>query len=112
MKANSRHAYTMVEVIVSAVVFIVAAGSILATVVQTRQPAIDSDENAKAAMYAQKVSETLRSAVGADTWNTAAWSHGVTYTFPTDTEFPGYTATYTVTDQADGGKQVLIDVTY
>jgi len=101
----------MVEVMISAVLFIVAASGILATIVQTRKPAVDSDENAKAAMFSQKISESLRANIGSDTWTSSAWSTG-SHTVATDSEFPGYSATYDVTNLADGGKQVLINVTY
>jgi len=111
LKSSSIGAFTMTEVLIAAVLFIVAASGVLGTMVQTRKPAIDSDRNAQAAMYAQKVIETLRASLGADTWSSASWSPN-TYNFPADAQFPGFTATYTISNLADGGKQVVVNVTY
>ena len=109
MKISSA-AYTMVEVMVAAVLFLVAATGVLATIVQTRKPAMDSNGRVRAAMYAEKVLGEMHSDIGANTWSSASWTAG-THTLPADAEFSGYNGTYTVTD-VGGGKQVSFNITW
>jgi Tfp pilus assembly protein PilV len=108
MKIRSSDAFSMVEVIVAAVLFLVAASGILGTMIQTRKPSMESDQKTRAALYAQRVSEWLRSDLAANTWDTNVWMEGQ-HSFPAA---GGFNGTYTVINTADGGKQVVIDVTY
>ena len=99
----------MVEVIVASVLFATSAAGIFATINLVTSRNGDPGAKMKAALFAQRVLEGLDKKVSTLTWNTDL-SLG-THAWPI-TEFAGYSATYTVTDDAlvPGARKVEVNV--
>lgn len=92
----------MVEVIVAAVVFTLAAAGVLTAVSRARLPVSASDRRLQAATYGKQVLDQLRSDVSENTWNNSNWIIG-----NHDISGGGFNAYYVVTnDPVLGGKQV------
>ena len=83
----------MVEIIVTAIIFVTAAVGILATTSTLRPQGRESVRRLEAAYLAKKIIEEQRSLVDAATWDSGALIPG-TYTNTID----GYTVDWTITD--------------
>ena len=105
----SRRAFTMVEVIVAALLFAVSAAGIFATISYTTSTTI-SDNRIKAGLYSKRVLDSLTKSVASNTWDTSSLSVG-NHTWPSDSDFPGYNASYVVTD-AGGARKVQVNVVW
>ena len=105
------------EVIVATLVFSIAAAGIFAMTSGLRKSAVmDSKEDINAALIGKRVLEDLRTKVDATNWNQAggpldpATNPHVANSIVVDGKT--YTPTYTVTQEADGGRKVSINITW
>lgn len=83
---NRNAGFTITEVIVSALIFAIAAAGVLATATTMRKPAVDSSEEVTAAFLAKRILDDLRSQLDSVTWIQAQTAGGPfekdkTYTF-------------------------------
>lgn len=71
LKARRRQetAFTITEVVVSALIFAIATAGIMATASSMRKPAVESSEDVAAAFLAKRILDGLRSQLAAGTWN-------------------------------------------
>jgi Tfp pilus assembly protein PilV len=106
----SQRAVSMVEVIVSAILFAAAAAGVFATISYTGKTAT-SHSRLEAALLSKKVLDQLSKEVNETTWASGALTVNTTHTWPADPDFPGYTATYTVSD-VNGARKVDVDVAW
>lgn len=116
-KNKSKKGFTVVEVIVATLVFSIAAAGIFAMTSGLRKSAVmDSKEDINAALIGKRVLEDLRTKVDATNWNQAggpldpATNPHVANSIVVDGKT--YTPTYTVTQEADGGRKVSINITW
>lgn len=83
---NRNAGFTITEVVVSALIFAIAAAGVLATATTMRRPATESSEEVTAAFLAKRILDDLRSQLDSVTWTQAAAAGGPfvigkTYTF-------------------------------
>ena len=103
----------MVEVIVAAIVFTVAAGAILASMSRARFPVTEADHRLRAATFGKVIMDDLRARIANDTWSTAEYADSGPISWGADVRFAGYNAVYTITDDASfGGKHVSVTVSW
>ncbi|NTV28882.1 MAG: prepilin-type N-terminal cleavage/methylation domain-containing protein [Candidatus Omnitrophica bacterium] len=107
MKTPSKGAFSMVEVLVAAVVFSIGAAGVLIAVSRSRSPVADSDRRVQAAVYGKQVLARLRAGVSANTWTGPDWTDGVH-----DVSSADFNAAYTVTTDASGGKKVDLTLSW
>ena len=110
--------FSLVEVIVASLIFTITIAGVLSSIAILKPPAEFSERGVDAADYAQSILENLRAKVDVRTWNDpndgtlTSLSPGA-HTGPA-VVISGvtYTATYTVTSDATGGRQVDMTVTW
>jgi type II secretory pathway pseudopilin PulG len=107
-KLHSRRAFSMVEVIVAAILFAVASASIFGTISHTDQTAV-SNSRVRGALLGRKVLDRLSKAVTTENWTTGLLTVG-SHTWPADADFPGYVVTYEVTSDASGARKVVLSI--
>ena len=114
MKIKPSLAFSMVEVIVAAVVFTVAAVGVLAAISRARHPVGDADHRLQAAAYGKQILDRLRADISVDSWSGDDWQGGAKnpHWLPADSNFLGYNAHYNVTDDALGGKQISLNISW
>ena len=105
----------MVEVIVAAVIFALAAAGIFATITALSKPATESDHSVTAAFLGKQMLEELRTHVDATTWSSAIGNplkDGTYNSIATPTiDGIDYDISYTVTDDPDSdGRYVTLTV--
>lgn len=105
MKIHTYGAFSMVEAMVAAVVFTIAAAGILTAMSRARHPVANSDQRVRAAAYGKQVLDGLRAGLSTDTWNSVAWTDGAH-----DASGPEFNAEYIVTTDAAGGKKVDLNI--
>ncbi|NLE65093.1 MAG: hypothetical protein GX606_04165 [Elusimicrobia bacterium] len=114
--SSGKNAFTMIEVIVAAVIVLSTVMVVFATIANTRKPAYDSDMKLKAAVTGRKVLDELRGRVDKEMWEDAAgaWTEGEHQIVDVLGALPdGITGgTYTVTNDGVKGKEVTVTVTY
>lgn len=66
---NSKQAFTMTEVVVAAIIFVLAAAGIFATASNLRRPAQESSYDVTAAMIGKEVLANLWRSIGPGVWN-------------------------------------------
>ena len=96
--------FTMVEVLVATVVFIIAALGIMSTYAAIRTPSTKTDHKLVAALYGEELLASLRNEVDANTWALTQGAggrfdctNGVTYSGTKSVGGITYNYTYTVT---------------
>ena len=111
---KNRSGFSVVEVIVAAVIFGIAAAGIFATISALREPAEQSDDRVAAAYAGKEILEELRGQIDASTWNTGNISLG-THT-GSKTLNVTYNYTYTVSEVDPGNplspRKVNLDINY
>lgn len=106
----------MVEVVVAAIIFALAAAGIFSTISAMTRPAAESDNEVTAALIAKKYLEDMRHEVRADQWDAtgaplALGSHS--FYPPEEVDNINYTINYTVRDDDDtDGRWVDIQVSW
>ena len=73
-RKNTQTGFTMVEVIISALVFALAAAGIFATVSSLTHPSQESQEDVTAAFVGKKIFDNWRSQVSTDNWGSAPFN--------------------------------------
>jgi prepilin-type N-terminal cleavage/methylation domain-containing protein len=108
-KYMNKRGFTLVEIAVAAVVFAASIAGVFSTVSSFRVPLETSTKKLRAAQLSKKVLEGLRQ----DVWQNhpgpdplSIGTHGPT----ADTDYPGYTYSYTVTD-GTGTVPDTVDIT-
>jgi len=111
---RGRQGFTMVEVVVAAVIFALAAAGIFATISAMQQPAVESEEEIKAAFMAKRVLDEFRNNVDASLWSDPMWDPAGNPHTLGDVIIDGitYTPTYDVTDMPDGSKKVDVTISW
>ena len=115
---RSNSGFTIVEVIVSTVIFAIAAVGVFASIAAVHAPAIVSERKVAAAYYARQVADNLRAKVDARNWNpvTSSWIAGTaletgTHSLGTTTmNNTAYTTSYVISPVA-GTNLWKMDVT-
>lgn len=109
--------FTLVEVIVAAMIFSILAAGLYASMSSLRQPAAVTTKKITAALIGQQILEDLRSKVDASNWNSGELSlspppHAMTPVVGPDGIT--YTPVYTVEDDPNGSgaRKVTITVTW
>lgn len=119
-KIFSKDGFTMVEIIISALIFALAAAGIFATVSVLNQPVAETSDEVSAAFLGKQVLEDLRKQVGESTWDSGTLNpiggngYGVYYS-PSPIEIDGvnYSWSYVVTqDPNTGARNVDLTVTW
>jgi prepilin-type N-terminal cleavage/methylation domain-containing protein len=109
-----QHGFSMVEVIVAAVLFATTAAGVFATISFTNRK-VESDTRTQAVAFAKKILGQLNEHVNSSTWDQSNNSLTVKddpYVVPADADFPGCTGSYLVSDpDGNGGRKVVIEVT-
>jgi len=113
-RANRKNGFTLVEVIVAAVIFLLSAAGLLATISAMSQPAAQSSREMTATLIGKQVLEELRQDVDAVTWDTvgANLEPAVAHVRPAVlVDGVTYTPTYTVTPDPQGTRGRVVNVT-
>ncbi len=109
--------FSLVEVIVASLIFTITIAGVLSSIAILKPPAEFSEKGVNAAYYAKNILEDLRSKVDARTWNDpndgtitslAPGVHSGSAVISNVT----YATTYTVTSDANGGRQVDMTVSW
>ena len=107
---HSQRAFSMVEVIVAAVLFALASAGIFATISYTNRT-VESNKRVQASSFAKKILDGLNKEVVGATWGLAGnllTVQGPAYVVPADPDFPGCTASYTVANAGTARKVRLV----
>ena len=105
---------SLVEVIVTAIIFTIAAAGILTTISALRPHSSESVRRLEAAYIGKSIIDELREAVDAETWNEAG-SDLATGVVTDSTSFPPYTVTYRIEEVPGTSgtlRQLFMNVTY
>jgi len=100
----------MVEVIVTAVIFVLATAGILSTVSMIKPQGTESSKKIEAAYVGKGVIDQLRKEVDASTWNTGALKVGGPYNWGGPTG--DYTVSYTVTETDPTFRKLTMTITW
>ncbi len=106
---SQNRGFSIVEVVVAAVIFAITSVGILTTISVFRQPAKVSERKVQAAFYAQRILEDLRSQVDQTTWNDVS-SPLATGTHPISSGI--YSGNYVVTADPDGYRVVNVNLNW
>lgn len=104
----NQNGVSLVEVLITSLIFVVAATGLLATFSSQRSTVKRSQRQVQAAYYGRQVLEELRSKVDQRNWDSGDLQEGA-HTLPASGP---YTATYTVTTTANGGRKVDLTITW
>jgi len=106
--------FTMVEIVVAAMVFALSIAGLLAAVSSLNRPAVESFEEVQAAYVAKQVLEDLKLHIDARTWNeeTSKLKPGETFTETITRHGIDFTASWIVTEDAAGGRWVDVTVSW
>ncbi|MBF0619155.1 MAG: hypothetical protein HQL19_03190 [Candidatus Omnitrophica bacterium] len=105
------HGFSMVEVLVSAVLFATTSAFIFSLLQHVHEPAAETRSRDKAAQYTRKVLENLRTKVAASTWDTGDFKIQK-HALPPDPDFPNINATYNVVADPSGARKVILEVAF
>jgi prepilin-type N-terminal cleavage/methylation domain-containing protein len=113
-RQNPLNGFTLVEVVVAAIIFAIAAAGMMATVSSLTTPAAESSREVTAAFIGKQILENLRRNVNAENWNTGNLSTGFHPAFNTTINEVGYISRYRVVADPAGtaGRQVILNVTW
>lgn len=107
-------AFSLIEVIVAAVVFAVSLACIFGAVRSTaNRPVAQNVTDVRGALYGQAFLDSLRSEVTANCWNDSTSSLAdpkTDATIPFNPSFPGYSGIYNVED-VNGARKVSLRIT-
>ena len=109
----NKRGYSLVEIIVAAVIFSVSIASVFASVSSFRIPVEDSTRQLRAAQLSKKILEGLRQKVAdpmATNPDLSNGQHGTSGAPSVDAEFPAYQYWYTVSNVA-GSNVLKVDIT-
>ncbi len=106
-KKLNQNGVSLVEIIIAALIFTIAATGLLTTFASQRETSQRSQRKVQAAYYGRQVLEELRSKVDQRNWDSGDLSEGV-HTLSSGQ----YNATYTVTATANGGRKVDLNITW
>lgn len=109
--ASRADGFTIVEVVVAALIFALAVTGVFSAIGALRGPAVASKEDITAAFVGKQVLEDLRTEVDAETWTTGSLANG-NYTLPAVTvDGVAYTPSYLVTNDPGGTQAKKVDLT-
>jgi len=121
-----KSAFSLLEILLAAIIFIISVGGIFATLNAVRQPALQKERALTAAIFGQQLLESLHSSVSANNFDAGGNVNGAlslgTHSLPlvTDPQNVVYNMTYVVTcadggvtcDQDDTPRQVILNITF
>ena len=111
---NKKGMGSMIEIIVTSVIFTIAAFGILATLSMVRPNDVQSVKKLEAALLGKEILEELRAKVDARTWNNTntelyIGTHGPV-SIPMGTRI--FNASWVITGVSDGSRYVTLNVEY
>ena len=115
MHVQSKQGFTLMEVVISVILFGLAMAGVFTSISQLRQPAVESTEEVTAAFLGKRVLDDLRTQVTAETWNgtTSLLYPGNTYTNSFSINGKTYTTTYYVeNDTSTSARKVTMNITW
>lgn len=107
---NKKNGFSLVEVIVAALIFSIAAAGLFTAISLTRQPAVSSTKELEAAWCAKYYLDWLSAKVSANTWNTpgTALYPGVYYN-----TCGAFNVNYNIIDNpVTGGRDIAVSVNW
>ncbi len=104
-------AFSMVEVVVAAIVLTTTIAVVFGTIMASRKPMVQADKNVRASIFAKKAMAQLRGQVDANTWDQAG-SNMIEGTYTNFLIDDGFTASYTVTNGVDGVRKVDMKISW
>ena len=107
-KKINQNGASLVEVLIAALIFTIAATGLFTTFASQRETTKRSQRQVQAAYYGRQVLEELRSKVDQRNWDSGDLQEGVHNLAPSGP----YSATYTVTTTANGGRKVDLTITW
>ena len=111
-KTKKTNGFTIVEVVVAALIFAIAAAGIITMTSRIRPQAAVSEREVGAALYAKHLLGWLRAKVDARTWDNGVLKTG-TYTNWMEVGGINYSATYVITnDTLSGGRVVDMNIVW
>ena len=115
-RQNLRNGFTIIEVVVAALIFAIATAGIFATVSSLSKPAQESTEEVTAAFLGKRILEDLRTSVDATTWslNSSFLSVGTHTLNSMNIDGIVYTGNYIVTADPSGtaSRQVTLNLNW
>lgn len=110
----STKGFTVTEVVISALIFSIAAAGMFATVSALRQPAAESADEVAAAFLGKRILDDLRAELDATTWDSGNFSVGTHPMAPVVIDGITFTPSYDViADPAGtGARKVTLDITW
>lgn len=116
-KKRKTKAFTLVEVIISSVIFALAMAGVYASVSQLRQPATESSQEVTAAFLGKQILDKLRTQINAQSWNMVSGNlmAGQSYTGLAATiNGINYNYSYIVEDDPGGtnARKVTLNITW
>lgn len=103
-----RAGFTLVEVVVAAVIFTIAVTGVFASLASLKKPVVTNDKALEAAYCGQQFLEGLRAAVDARDWSTGKLAPAVGVTgSPCVINGTTYTVTYTITAVGNARKATV-----
>ncbi|MBL8012628.1 MAG: prepilin-type N-terminal cleavage/methylation domain-containing protein [Candidatus Omnitrophica bacterium] len=100
LRLSDNRAFSMVEVMIAAVILSISVIGVMATMSAQKEPALESDERVQAALAAKQFLEGLRGKVDATTYNTGDLSLGL----HSDVSLGSYTVNYLVSPDGNARK--------
>lgn len=110
---KKKNGFTLLEVIISAIIFTITAAGLLTAISMTRRPAQESTAKVQAIFHLKELMDSLASQVSANTWNLASSNLAVgTYDYTSGV----YNITYEVSlaDPSDpnGPRIITANISY
>ena len=97
--------FTLVEVVVSSVILLIAIAGVLASASALRRPAVGSDKRSIAALYGKQILDDLRTQIEPAVWNELNGPFATAINHPVPGEYAGinFSGEYEVFDVTQGG---------
>ncbi len=118
-RRNKNTGFTLVEIIVSSLIFAIAAAGVFATVSMLKQPTNVSSKEVTAAFIGKRILEDLRTQVDANNWNTGELAIGTHPpltgpTTPVIVNGISYAPSYVVSADSKGtsARKVVLNITW
>ncbi len=105
-------AFSMVEVVVAAVVLATTIAVVFGTIMASRKPMVQADKNVRASIFAKKVMAHLRGQVDANTWDAAGSELNPDGAWHASLNEDGFQANYKVITDPSGTRKVEIKINW
>ncbi len=110
---NQKNGFTIVEVVISSLIFVIAVAGIFASINLLRKPAEDTTDKINAAFVGKEILEGLRKQVDAASWQTGDLTVGTHALNTISVDGVTYTPSYTVSDDPDtSARKVTLSINW